>query len=50
MILRERLEAVLGDELQIDIVITRTDVDWSDLSTDLIVTTIDSTGSMTMWW
>ena len=44
LILRERLEAVLGDELQIDIVITRTDVDWSDLSTDLIVTTIDSTG------
>jgi lichenan operon transcriptional antiterminator len=42
LILRERLEAVLGDELQIEIVITRTDVDWADLSTDLVLTTISS--------
>ncbi|MDQ1582805.1 MAG: putative licABCH operon transcriptional regulator [Microbacteriaceae bacterium] len=42
LILRERLEAALGDELQIEIVITRTDVDWDELATDLVVTTIDS--------
>ncbi len=44
LILRQRLESVLGDDLQIEIVITRTDVDWSELATDLIVTTIESTG------
>ena len=42
LILRERLEAVLGDELQIEIVITRTDVDWDELATDLVLTTIAS--------
>ncbi|MDQ1609565.1 MAG: putative licABCH operon transcriptional regulator [Microbacteriaceae bacterium] len=42
LILRERIEAALGDELQIEIVITRTDVDWDELATDLVVTTIDS--------
>ena len=41
VILRERIEAVLGDELQLRIVITRTDVDLSELSTDLVLTTID---------
>jgi len=42
LILRERLEAALGDELQIEIVITRTDVDWDELATDLVLTTIAS--------
>ncbi|MEO7122312.1 MAG: BglG family transcription antiterminator [Lacisediminihabitans sp.] len=42
LILRERLEAVLGDELQVEIVITRTDVDWGELATDLVLTTIAS--------
>ena len=41
VILRERIEAVLGDELQLRIVITRTDVDLAELSTDLVLTTID---------
>jgi lichenan operon transcriptional antiterminator len=40
LLLRERLEAVLGSEIQIDTVITRTDVDWSTLATDLVLTTI----------
>lgn len=40
LILRERLEAVLGSEIQVDTVITRTDVDWSTLSPDLVLTTI----------
>lgn len=40
LILRERLEAALGTDLQIDIVITRTDVDWSALQVDLVLTTI----------
>ncbi|HEV7956184.1 MAG: transcription antiterminator [Microbacteriaceae bacterium] len=42
LILRERLEAVLGAELQVDIVITRTDVDWNELQADLVLTTISS--------
>jgi lichenan operon transcriptional antiterminator len=42
LILRERLEAELGNELQIEIVITRTDVDWDELATDLVLTTIVS--------
>jgi lichenan operon transcriptional antiterminator len=42
LILRERLEAELGNELQIEIVITRTDVDWDELATDLVLTTIAS--------
>lgn len=41
VILRERIEAVFGDELQLRIVITRTDVDLTELSTDLVLTTID---------
>ena len=40
LLLRERLEAVLGDELQVEIVITRTDVDWNELRADLVLTTI----------
>jgi lichenan operon transcriptional antiterminator len=41
VILRERIEAVLGDELQLRVVITRTDVELDELSTDLVLTTID---------
>jgi lichenan operon transcriptional antiterminator len=41
VILRERIEAVLGDELQLRVVITRTDVDLAELTTDLVLTTID---------
>ncbi|QAV70225.1 transcription antiterminator [Salinibacterium sp. UTAS2018] len=41
VILRQRIEAVLGDELQLRIVITRNDVDLAELSTDLVLTTID---------
>jgi lichenan operon transcriptional antiterminator len=38
--LRRRIEEKLGDELQVEIVITRTDVEWTGLSADLIVTTL----------
>jgi len=41
VILRQRIEEVLGDELQLRIVITRTDVNLAELSTDLVLTTID---------
>ena len=40
VILRERIERLLGDELSVEIVVTRTDVDWSEFSTDLVLTTI----------
>jgi lichenan operon transcriptional antiterminator len=43
-ILRERIESVLGAELSVEIVVTRTDVDWSDFSTDLVLTTIAARG------
>ena len=43
-ILRERIERVLGDELAVEIVVTRTDVDWNDFSTDLVLTTINARG------
>ena len=39
-ILRERIETALGAELSVEIVVTRTDVDWLDFSTDLVLTTI----------
>lgn len=38
--LRRRIEERLGDEVQVEIVITRTDVEWSALSTDLVLTTL----------
>lgn len=38
--LRERIEAELGSELDIEVVITRTDVDWAALSSDVVITTI----------
>ncbi|GAA2241143.1 BglG family transcription antiterminator [Herbiconiux moechotypicola] len=40
LMLRKKLEAELGGELQVDVVITRADVDWSALSSDIVVTTI----------
>jgi lichenan operon transcriptional antiterminator len=40
LILRERIENALGDELSVEIVVTRTDVDWSEFATDLVLTTI----------
>ena len=39
-VLREKVEAALGDELSVEIVVTRTDVDWDDFSADLVLTTI----------
>jgi lichenan operon transcriptional antiterminator len=42
VMLRHKLEAELGTELQIDVVITRADVDWSALSSDIVVTTIQA--------
>ena len=43
-ILRERIESALGSELSVEIVVTRTDVDWLDFSTDLVLTTITGKG------
>jgi lichenan operon transcriptional antiterminator len=43
-ILRERIESALGSELSVEIVVTRTDVDWLDFSTDLVLTTIAAKG------
>jgi lichenan operon transcriptional antiterminator len=39
-ILRERIEAEFGADLSVEVVVTRTDVEWLDFSTDLVVTTI----------
>jgi len=44
IILRERIERLLGDELAVEIVVTRTDVDWNDFATDLVLTTISAKG------
>lgn len=41
VLLRERVERVLGDDLEIVSVITRSDVDWGKLDADLVLTTID---------
>lgn len=38
--LRRRIEERLGDDLQVEIVITRTDVEWSSLASDVVVTTL----------
>jgi lichenan operon transcriptional antiterminator len=43
-ILRQRIESELGTELSVEVVVTRTDVDWLDFSTDLVVTTIAGKG------
>jgi lichenan operon transcriptional antiterminator len=43
-ILRERVEASFGAELSVEIVVTRTDVDWDDFSTDIVLSTIAAKG------
>ena len=43
-ILRERIASVLGTELSVEVVVTRTDIDWLDFSTDLVLTTIAARG------
>ena len=40
VMLRHRIEEALGDDVQIEVVITRTDVDWDELGTELVLTTI----------
>jgi lichenan operon transcriptional antiterminator len=44
ILLRDRLESTLGDELDITRVITSTDADWSEIDADLVLTTIDPHG------
>ena len=44
ILLRERLENALGDELDVTSVITSTDVDWDAVQADLVLTTIDPLG------
>jgi lichenan operon transcriptional antiterminator len=41
VLLRERIERVLGDELDVVSVITRSDVDWSGIEASLVLTTIE---------
>ena len=41
VLLRERIERELGDDLEIVTVLTRSDVDWDALDADLVLTTID---------
>lgn len=41
VLLRERIERELGDDLEIVTVVTRSDVDWDALDADLVLTTID---------
>lgn len=44
ILLRERLESALGDDLDITSVITSTDADWAAIDADLVLTTIDPRG------
>jgi len=39
-VLRQKVETALGEEVSVEIVVTRTDVNWDDFSTDLVLTTI----------
>lgn len=39
--LRHRVQVMLGDVLDVTMLVTRTDVDWDHLSTDLVLTTIE---------
>ena len=41
VLLRERIERVLGNDLEVVAVFTRSDVDWDRLDADLVLTTID---------
>lgn len=43
-LLRERVEASFGSELSVEIVVTRTDVDWDDFSADIVLSTIEAKG------
>jgi lichenan operon transcriptional antiterminator len=45
VILREHIERALGDEVSVEVVVTRTDVNWSDFSTDLVLTTMAAKGA-----
>lgn len=40
IVMRESIEKILGDEISIESVITRTDVRASDITTDIVITTI----------
>jgi lichenan operon transcriptional antiterminator len=44
ILLRDRLESALGDELDVTSVITSTDADWDSIDADLVLTTIDPRG------
>jgi lichenan operon transcriptional antiterminator len=44
-ILRQHIERALGDEVSIEVVVTRTDVNWSEFVTDLVLTTIAVKGA-----
>ena len=44
-ILRQHIERTLGDEIAVEVVVTRTDVDAGDFSTDLVLSTIAFTGA-----
>ena len=37
LLLRQRIEEALGVELDVEVVITRTDIDWTGLSVDLVI-------------
>jgi len=41
VLLRQRIERVLGDELEVVSVVTRSDVDWGTFETDLVLSTIE---------
>ncbi|MGO4691367.1 BglG family transcription antiterminator [Glaciibacter sp. 2TAF33] len=41
VLLRERIERVLGDELEVVAVVTRSDLDWGAQGADLVLTTIE---------
>ncbi|MFF1571597.1 BglG family transcription antiterminator [Leifsonia sp. NPDC058292] len=44
ILLRDRLESALGDELDVTSVITSTDADWDAIDADLVLTTIEPRG------
>jgi len=44
-ILRQHIERALGDEIAVEVVVTRTDVDAGDFSTDLVLSTIAFKGA-----
>lgn len=44
-ILRQNVERSLGDELAVELVVTRTDVHWGEFTTDLVLTTLATRGA-----